>query len=73
MGNYLLHEKDKHLWSSFLQMTGNEVNFRFGSAQEKDKKPFTKLSANGFLGFKSYIIWCLGPDSNRHGVTTEGF
>ena len=73
MENYHLHEKDKHLWSSFLQKSENEVKFGFGSAQEKDKKPFTKLSANRFLGFKLFIIWCLGPDSNRHGVTTEGF
>jgi len=27
MEYYHLHEKDKHLWSSFLQKTGNEVKF----------------------------------------------
>jgi len=32
---YHLHEKDKHLWSSFLQKTGNEVKFRFGSTRKK--------------------------------------
>jgi len=38
MEYYHLHEKDKHLWSSFLQKSENEVKFWFGSAQEKDKK-----------------------------------
>ena len=55
MEYYHLHEKDKYLWSSFLQKSGNEIKFWFGSTQEKDKKPFTKLSANGFLDSKSYI------------------
>ncbi len=50
-----------------------QLNFDLDLRSRKTKKPFTKLSANGFLDFKSYIIWCLGPDSNRHGVTTEGF
>ena len=50
-----------------------QLNFDLDLRRRKTKKPFTKISANGFLGFKSYIIWCLGPDSNRHGVTTEGF
>jgi len=27
MEYYNLHEKDKHLWSSFLQKTENEVKF----------------------------------------------
>ena len=79
MEYYHFHGKDKHLWNSLLQKSENAVrvrtqlNFDSDLRRRKTKKPFTKLSANGFLGFKSYIIWCLGPDSNRHGVTTEGF
>jgi len=38
MEYYHLYEKDKHLWSSFLQKSENAVKFLFGSAQEKDKK-----------------------------------
>ena len=44
-----------------------QLNFDLDLRRRKTKKPFTKLSANGFLGFKSYIIWlcvdiflCLG-------------
>ena len=50
-----------------------KLNFDLELRRRKAKKPLTKLSANRFLGFKLFIIWCLGPDSNRHGVTTEGF
>ena len=25
------------------------------------------------IGLKGHFEWCLGPESNRHGISTEGF
>ena len=38
MEYYHLHEKDKHLWSSFLQKSENAVKFYLDLRRRKTKK-----------------------------------